>query len=143
MRPLAEAQFKVWSDRGEPISLFRGMSDLVVKVLLHMFIGPEFAEKHAEELVPIILAYETAIQKPEVRLFPRWATKSGSLLHSTERRFEELIGKESKMRLENWEKYKDNLDLLQVLLNTMGRKNCEGVFPLLTRLTKRTHIISC
>ena len=143
MRPLAEAQFKAWSDRGEPISLFRGMSDLVVKVLLHMFIGPEFAEKHAEELVPIILAYETAIQKPEVRLFPRWATKSGSLLHSTERRFEELIGKESKMRLENWEKYKDNLDLLQVLLNTMGRKNCEGVFPLLTRLTKRTHIISC
>src|SRR5947207_12766232 len=77
MRPLAEAQLKTWSDRQEPVSLFRGMSDLVVKVLLHMFIGPEFAEKHTQELVPIILAYETAIQKPEVRVLPRWSTKSG------------------------------------------------------------------
>ena len=126
MRPIAKQQFEAWAISAEPVSLFRGISELVVTVLLYLFVGAEFADKHAKELVPLTLAYEAAIQKPSVRVFPRWLSSTGRFLRSTEKRFEKLIGEETKKRLESLDKYKDEMDLLQVLINILGGKNGQG-----------------
>jgi hypothetical protein len=142
MWPIAKKQFDKWAESGKPVSLFRGISELVVRVLLHLFVGSDFASKHEDELVPLVLEYEAGIQKPEVRVLPRWPTKSGRFLISTEKRFEKLIAHETKMRLANSEKYKDEMDFLQVLINTTDGKHTEGNYPYLHKVDERIHITS-
>ena len=68
------------------------------------------------------------MQKPVTRALPRWASKDGRLLDSVEKRFKELIDEEVTRRLENMDKYKDNIDYLQMILNTFGGKFVEGNF---------------
>jgi len=95
IRPLAKQRFTEWAESGEPVSLFRGMSNLVMTLLLYIFVGPDFAEKHAEELVPMIQAYE-------------W--------------LKTLIDEEVLRRLESPAKYEKNRDYLQMVLNAAGGK---------------------
>jgi cytochrome P450 len=127
IQPMARDRFESWSQHGEPVSLFQGMSELVLAVLFHMFTGPVFAEKHEKELIPLVRAYESAMQKPLARALPRWASKDGRLLDSVEKRFKELIDEEVTRRLENMDKYKDNIDYLQMVLNNVGGKFYEGI----------------
>jgi cytochrome P450 len=134
IQPMARDRFESWAKRDVPVSLFQGMSEFVLTVLLHMFIGPVFGEKHAKELVPLVRAYESAMQKPVTRALPRWASKDGRLLDSVEKRFKELIDEEVIRRLENMDKYKDHIDYLQMILNTIGGKFSEGI-PLIVFLT--------
>lgn len=127
IQPIARDRFESWSMNDVPVSLFQGMSELVMTVLFHMLTGPVFAEKHAKQLVPLVRAYESAMQKPVTRTLPRWASKEGRLLNSVEKRFKELIDEEVIRRLENMDKYKDNSDYLQIVLNTVGGKFSEGI----------------
>jgi len=46
MRPIAKKQFDKWAESGNPVSLFRLISELVVRVLLYLFVGSDFASKH-------------------------------------------------------------------------------------------------
>src|SRR5271170_751545 len=86
IRPLAKQRFTEWAESGGPVPLFREMSNLVMTLLLYIFVGPEFAELHAEELVPMIQAYEWSLQKPQTKVLPRWMSPEGRLLDSVEER---------------------------------------------------------
>jgi hypothetical protein len=127
IRPLAKQQFTEWAESGEPVSLFRGMSTLVMTLLLYMLVGPEFAQSHAEELVPMIQAYEWSLQKPQTKILPRWMSPEGRLLDAVEERMKVLIDEEILRRLENPEKYEKNMDYLQMVLNMAGAKFMAGI----------------
>ena len=127
IRPLAKQQFTEWAESGEPVSLFRGMSTLVMTLLLYMLVGPEFAELHREELVPMIQAYEWSLQKPQTKVLPRWMSPEGRLLDAVEERMKVLIDEEVLRRLENPEKYEKNKDYLQMVLNMAGAKFMAGI----------------
>jgi len=121
IRPLGKQRFTEWAEPGEPVSLSRGMSTLVMTLLLYMLIGPEFAELHTEELVPMIQAYEWSLQKPQTKVLPRWMLPEGRLLDAVEERMKVLID-EILRRLENPAKYEKNMDYLQMVLNMAGAK---------------------
>src|SRR5579864_1441389 len=89
-------KFKDWARRGEPVSLFRGMSEVVLTLLFHLNLGDEFADKYVEELVPLVRDYESAIQKLQTKLFPRWMTGKGRLLSHVEHRITVLVEEEVK-----------------------------------------------
>ena len=127
MRPLVNEQFRKWAEEGEPVPLFDGISNLALTVILYILAGPEFAARHAEELVPLIKTYEPAVQKPQTKAFPRWASKAGRLLNSVEGRIKELIDDEINRRLRNPEKYKFRTDYLQIMLNITGDMYTEGM----------------
>jgi cytochrome P450 len=127
IQPMAKERFTQWAERGEPISLFRGMSELVMSLLLYVFTGREFAERHVRELVPMMQSYEWAMQKPQTKALPRWMSRAGRLLDAVEERMKVLIDQEVLQRLKNPEKYEKNLDYLQMVLNTVGRKYIGGV----------------
>jgi hypothetical protein len=127
IRPLAKQQFTEWAESGEPVSLFRGMSTLVMTLLLYMLVGPEFAKLHAEELVPMIQAYEWSLQKPQTKILPRWMSPEGRLLDTVEERMKVLIDEEILRRLENPTKYEKNMDYLQLVLNMAGAKFMAGI----------------
>jgi hypothetical protein len=95
-------------------------------LVLYIFMGDEFAENHAEELVPILRSYESAVQKPETKLFPRWMTRQGRLLSHVEERMKVLVNEEVRKRLDNPEKYVDNMDYLQHLLRQCGDQFFKG-----------------
>jgi len=122
IRPLAKQRFTEWAESGEPVSLFRGMSNLVMTLLLYIFVGPDFAEKHAEELVPMIQAYEWSLQKPQTKVLPRSMSPEGRLLDTVEERLKTLIDEEVLRRLESPAKYEKNRDYLQMVLNAAGGK---------------------
>lgn len=143
IRPLVRKRFEEWADKGEPVSLFRGLSDLVMTTLVHLLMGSEFAEKHAKELVPVVRAYEYALQKPETKILPRWASKKGRLMDSVEQRMVELVGDEVTRRLEHPEQYKGNMDYMQHVLNAAGGEFLTGTYVSMQRVNdKSTHIIS-
>lgn len=127
IRPIAKERFNMWAETGEPVSLFRGMSDLVMRLLLCVFIGPKFAEKHADELVPMVQAYERALQKPQTKALPRWLSKEGRLLEAVEERISCLIKEEALQRLENPKQYEQNMDYLQAILNNYGGKYLSSI----------------
>ena len=129
VRPLGKQRFTEWAEAGEPVSLFRGMSNLVMTLLLYIFMGPEFAEQHAEELVPMIQAYEWSLQKPQTKVLPRSMSPEGRLLDSVEERMKVLIDEEVLRRLESPSKYKKNMDYLQMVLNAGGGKFIAGILP--------------
>jgi hypothetical protein len=120
---IARAQFKEWADRGQPVPLFRVISGLVITLLMHIFMGEEFALAHAEELVPMVRAYESAVQKPQTKTLPRWMSPEGKLLEAVEARFEQLIPEEATKRLENPTKYEKSLDWFQTLVTGFGKEN--------------------
>jgi hypothetical protein len=130
-RPLVVERFSTWAETGEPINFFTGLSDLVLTLLLNIFLGAGFAEKHADELVPILRAYEWAMQKPQTKALPRWMSQEGRLLDAVEERMENLIGEEVRIRIENMDKYKGNMDYLQHMLNLEGGKFRQGNYPLI------------
>jgi len=131
IRPVAKQRFTEWSESGEPISLFRGMSNLVLTLLLYILLGPEFAEQHAEELVPMTQAYEWSLQKPQTKVLPRWMSPEGRLLDTVEERMKVLIDGEILRRMENPAKYEKNRDYLQMVLNLAGTKFIASIFPTL------------
>jgi len=83
-KPIAQAHFRKWAQTGTPIVLFREISSLVILVLVHIFMGPQFADTHAKELIPLVQAYESGLQKPQAKAFPRWASGVGRLLERAE-----------------------------------------------------------
>jgi hypothetical protein len=127
IEPVIKNQFEVWAESGKTIPLFESISDLTSTAMLRMFLGPNFTKRHAKELVKMIRSYEKALQKPEVKLLPRWASKSGRLLIAIERRFETLVKEEMKHRLQNLDNCKDNVDYLQKLLDAVGDTYSDGV----------------
>jgi cytochrome P450 len=129
IHPIVLKQFKAWAASGEPVSLFRGMSNLVMTTLVNLFLGPEFAAKHAEEIVPMVRAYESAVQKPETKILPRWMSRNGRFLEATEERLKALVEPEVEERLNNPEKYKNNGDYLQQLLDVYGGDFSHGNLP--------------
>jgi cytochrome P450 len=141
IKPYVRKRFEGWCERGETLSLFQGMSNLVLTVLLHMFVGSEFAERHAEECIPLIREFESAMQKPLSKILPRWASAEGRLLAYVETRFKELVDEEVLHRLENMEKYKDNKDYLQMVLNTVGGKYVSGISSNDTNLVYPSHLL--
>ena len=124
--PIARAHFKQWANLGQPVSLFRSVSALAMTLLLHIFMGTEFAETHAEELVPMVRAYEWALQKPQVKVLPRWMSQEGKLLEAAEARMEQLIPEEIQKRAENPGKYQKNVDWFQTLMTRVGREHYDG-----------------
>jgi hypothetical protein len=127
IRPIARERFNMWAESGQPVSLFRGMSDLVMRLLLYCFTGPKFAEKHGDELVPMMRVYEQALQKPQTKALPRWLSKEGRLLDAVEGRIRVLINEEVLQRLENPKQYEQNMDYLQAILNIEGGKYLPGI----------------
>ena len=125
---IAREQFNQWAKNGEPVSLFRGMSTLVMTLLIYIFTGPEFAGKHAEELVPMVQAFERAIQKPQTKALPRWMSSEGRLMDDAEARMKVLIDEEVTRRLEAPQKYENNMDYLQGIVNTVGGKFSECTY---------------
>jgi len=75
-------------------------------------------------------AYEPAVQQPQTKAFPRWASKAGRLLDSVENRVKELLDEEISKRLANKEKYESNTVYLQKMLNIVGDKYAEGMYSL-------------
>jgi cytochrome P450 len=126
-QPIARARFRQWAQSKKPISLFRQISALAIHVLLHLFMGPDFANSHAEELVPLIQGYETMLQKPQGRALPRWATGGGRFLQRAEARMDEVVSKELERRLADPEKYKGNTDWFQVLISRIGKQFYDGI----------------
>jgi len=98
-------------------------------LLLHIFMGTEFAETHAEELVPMVRAYEWALQKPQTKVLPRWMSEEGKLLEAAEARMEQLIPEEIQKRLENLGKYQKNVDWFQTLMTRVAREHYDGPHP--------------
>lgn len=127
MEPIIKNQFQAWAKSEEIIPLFDSISSLTATAMLHMFLGPDFAERHAKELVPMIKEYEMALQKPEVKLFPRWASRSGRLLMAVERLFNTLVTNETERRVQSLDECKDNLDYFQQVLNVVGNTYSKGV----------------
>jgi hypothetical protein len=127
IQPLVRERFGAWAKTGEAVSLFRGISDLVMTVLFHLFLGDEFADRHAKELVPMVRAYEKAMQKPETKVLPRWMSRNGRLLDSVEEHFRALCDEEIARRLNNMDKYRGQKDYLQLLLNAVGGRFAEGI----------------
>lgn len=126
-QPIVRKRFEKWAETGECVSLFRGISDIVMTEMLYLVMGDEFAEEHAEELVPIVRNYESAIQKPQTKAFPRWASDPGRRLDYVENRMKVLLDEEVALRMNNPEKYKHNKDYLQLVLNMVGDKYAEGL----------------
>jgi cytochrome P450 len=127
IRPIARERFNMWAESGQPVSLFRGMSDLIIRLLLYVFAGPRFAEKHGDELVPLIQEYERALQTPQTKGLPRWLSKEGRFLEAVEDRMRSLINEEVFQRLENPKQYEQNMDYLQAILNLEGGKYLPGI----------------
>ena len=126
VQPLIQRKFEEWAEKGEPVSLFRGLSDIVMTTLVYLLLGDEFAEKHAKEIAPKVRKYESALQTPETKALPRWASKNGRFMDAVEQRMCQLVGDEIARRLENPNKYKDYPDYLQHVLNTCGGKYASG-----------------
>lgn len=137
MEPVVRKQFEEWVECGTAIPLFESISDLTITTMLHMFLGSYFATKHGKELVPLIRAYEKALQRPEIKLLPRWASKPGRLLLAVERRFETLVTTEMKRRLRNFDKYRDHEDYFQEILNAVGDTYSKGLAEVFCALTHR------
>jgi hypothetical protein len=110
---------------GEPISLFREISCLVLTVLMDSIMGSEFAKKHGKELIPLIQAHDENLYAPEFKFLPWWASKASRTIRYVEDRFNQLVNEEARVRLENVEKYKDNMDFFQLLLN--GSEKHDGI----------------
>jgi hypothetical protein len=79
------------SDSGKPVPLFDGCSNMVLTILITMFLGAEFATRHAEDLIQMTVEYENALQTPQAKLLPRWTSTSGRNITEMERRFKELV----------------------------------------------------
>lgn len=92
-----------------------------------MFVGEEFAILYGDELVPLIRRYEPAFQKPQTKVLPHWMSKDGRLLDFAEERMVELIKLEARARLREPERYKNNGDYLQLVLNAEGGKYVDGI----------------
>lgn len=126
VKPMAKAQFIEWAESGQPIAIFQQMSNLVMTLVLNIVMGPEFMERYGSELVPMIQAYEWALQKPQTKALPRWLSEEGRILESVEERMKQLVSEEAIRRLENPEKYANNMDYMQSILNELGGKYIEG-----------------
>jgi hypothetical protein len=134
-RPIVQKQFENWCESGEPVAISSGISSLVMTAVLHMLTGPEFAEKHAAELVPFVEAIVPTLASPMVRLFPHWVSKEGRLLKKIDERYKELVDEEVVRRLENMDKYRDQRDYLQMVLNEVGRNYAVGLSLKVTNLS--------
>jgi len=128
VKPIAKARFIEWADSGEPIPIFRQMSNLVMTLVVNIIMGAEFAEKYGDEVVPMILAYEWALQKPQTKALPRSLSREGRILDSVEARMIQLVGEEVLLRQKNPEKYDKNMEYMQSMLNAMGGEHIEGAF---------------
>ena len=53
VRPIIRDRFERWSQSDE-VSLFESMSELGVIVTLYVMVGPAFAMKHGDEIVPLV-----------------------------------------------------------------------------------------
>ena len=126
MEPVVRNQFETWAKSGLEIPLFQSMSELTSTAMLQLLLGPEFTKRHSKELIPMIRKYDKAIQKPQVRLLPRWASKEGCFLINFDRRFGTLVTEEMKYRLENLDRYRHNGDYFQEIRNVLGDKYSEG-----------------
>src|SRR5271154_1554796 len=128
-KPIAQAHFQQWSQSTKPVPLFRVISFLLVLLLVHIFMGPEFADQYATELVPLVLAYEAAMHKPQTRGLPRWVSGAGRLMERIEERFDEVIPRELERRLATPEKYVDHQDWFQALLSNIGEQFRDSTPP--------------
>lgn len=138
MLDIVRKQIDMWANDGEPVPLFDSISNLSLEALLHMLVGTDFAQRHVKELVPKVRAYEQALQAPETRLLPRWMSKAGRLLISVERRYTALLNCEIRHRMENIDKFRDNKDYLQIVLNAVGDNYFEGIFHCILRSLKHS-----
>lgn len=125
VKPIAKAKFLEWAESGDPIAIFYEMSTLVMTLVVNIVLGPEFAQEYGEEIVPMIQAYEQALQKPQTKVFPRWMSNEGKTMEYVEARFTQLIGQEITKRLADPKKFRNNKDYFQALLNTLGGEHVE------------------
>ena len=122
---LFREKIETWCETREAVALFHEISTLVMTVVMYAIMGHAFADKYAKELIPIVQAYEVALQTPESKALPWWASKAGRIIKFTERRFKAVLDEEVKVRLQNRDKFKDNVDFLQDMLNQ--RDHHEGI----------------
>jgi len=134
MKPMVQGRFEKWVSEGKPIPLFRAISDLVMTLLFHLIVGKEFAERHAEELVPLVRNYERAMQTPQTKMFPRWASAEGRFLDRVTARVKTLVDEEIERRTQSPELYRTHTDFLQHILNAVGTKYAEGITLLPLRI---------
>ena len=126
---MTRKRFAEWASSDSPISLFRGMSDLVMTLLLNMFMGEEFATLYGDELIPVVRQYEQAFQKPQTKILPHWMSKEGKFLDFVEERMAELVELEARMRLKDPKRYEMNGDYFQLILNAEGDRYIDGTPP--------------
>ena len=119
---LARSRIQSWSQSGQSVPLFQEISKLVMTVVLYALMGPVFAEKFGDKIIPMVQAYEVALQTPEIKAFPWWATKAGRLVKSVERDFKQLVDDEVKRRLACPESYNDNTNFLGIMLQKNGER---------------------
>lgn len=127
---LARGLIEKLSQTGQSVPLFQEISKLVMTVVLYALMGPAFTEKHGETIIPMVQAYEVAIQSPEIKAFPWWATKAGRLTKSVEQHFERLVDEEIKCRLAHPEKHRNSSDFLRIMLEKRDIYN-KGTLPIL------------
>jgi cytochrome P450 len=132
-RKVAKARFEQWASSGEPVPLFREVSNLVMTLIFYILMGVEFGEKHREEVVPLVLAFEKALLQPQVKLLPRWMTKAGRTMIRAEDRMQALIREETTRRLGNMDTYQDNGDYFQQLI----KSECSKFIDCMLRCLRR------
>src|SRR6266496_5926178 len=84
LRPIIRERFEMWSNSKE-FSLFDSMLELGVMVILHVMVGPAFANEHGEEVIPLLLSYATD-DKTVVQALPRWMSETGRRMTRIEQR---------------------------------------------------------
>jgi len=131
---MVRGRFEKWVSEGKPIPLFRAISDLVMTLLFHLIVGKEFAERDAEELVPLVRNYERAMQSPQTKTFPRWASAEGRFLDRVTARVKPLVDEEIERRMQSPELYRAHIDFLQHILNAVGIKYAESITLLPLRI---------
>lgn len=131
--PIIRDRFEQWSQKDE-FSLFESMSELGVIVTLYVMVGPAFAMKHGDEIVPLVIRY-AKVHKAMVHALPRWMSEAGRTLSCVEKRVGELINAEIEERLSNPNKYQDYKDYLQLMLTIGGEGYAPGTRSCVRKLT--------
>ena len=138
---LLRERLETWTTSGENVAIFAEFSTMVMTVVIYAIMGAHFTEKYAKELVPLVQAYEMALQDPLAKGLRLWASNPGRLIKSVERFIKRVINEEVKERLENPEKYKKNVDFFQQLSALRGNTQWYCTDPRLRSFNSR--VIKC
>lgn len=118
---VASDLFSKWAQQ-PTVPLFISGSDLLLRANMTALYGPQFVDKYATELIPIVRSFERAFVQPLTRVLPLWASPSGRVLLRAYRRLKQVIETEVSMRMKNLDHWKKEGDDYMSYLLTMDDK---------------------